>query len=396
MVPYPSNGIRQAAPEELQVLIVILAFNKAEQLLTVVRQALAVHRNVLVVDDGSTADGVGMDIFAELGVEVVRNEQNRGRGAAVLTACRNARRMRVTHIITVDAGGLYDPHDFQVLYEAICRDVDALIVGRRNRQKTARSRMASFWLRLQTGVNLIDPRCGFRAYPLAVLENLTLWSRGYSFDMEVLVRAAWAGVAIKEVSISAQLPERSVNSSFYRAFINRVGHILLNIHLTMRSITPLPHRKIVLDKDRPGEKISVLHPMRSIRALLTENISPGQLALASALGVFLGTLPLIFLHNVTILFAAGYFRLNKVAALVASTICMPPIVPALCIEAGYFMRRGKFLTEISIETIGYQAHQRLFEWLLGSLLLAPVLAALVGGIIFLLAYYIQKGILQRE
>ena len=136
--------------------------------------------------------------------------------------------------------------------------------------------------------------------------------------------------------------------------------------------------------------------MRSIRALLTENISPGQLALASALGVFLGTLPLIFLHNVTILFAAGYFRLNKVAALVASTICMPPIVPALCIEAGYFMRRGKFLTEISIETIGYQAHQRLFEWLLGSLLLAPVLAALVGGIIFLLAYYIQKGILQRE
>jgi ABC-type multidrug transport system permease subunit len=69
---------------------------------------------------------------------------------------------------------------------------------------------------------------------------------------------------------------------------------------------------------------------------------------------------------------------------------MPPIVPALCIETGYFMRHGKFLTEISLETLGYQALDRLFEWLIGSLFLAPVIATLAGIIIYVMAILITK------
>jgi hypothetical protein len=64
---------------------------------------------------------------------------------------------------------------------------------------------------------------------------------------------------------------------------------------------------------------------------------------------------------------------------------MPPVVPALCIEAGYFMRHGRFLTEISLETLGYQALERLYEWLLGSLVLAPLLALLIGGMTLMMA-----------
>lgn len=70
---------------------------------------------------------------------------------------------------------------------------------------------------------------------------------------------------------------------------------------------------------------------------------------------------------------------------------MPPLVPALCIEAGYFMRHGTFLTEISMKTLGYQALERIYEWLLGSLVLAPVFAILVGGIIFLIALFFKKN-----
>jgi uncharacterized protein (DUF2062 family) len=110
-----------------------------------------------------------------------------------------------------------------------------------------------------------------------------------------------------------------------------------------------------------------------------------QLALAAAMGVFLGTLPLIALHTLVIILAATYFRLNKVAALASSQLCMPPVVPALCIEVGYLLRHGRFLTEISMETLGYQALERLYEWLLGSLVLAPLLACLIGGITLFLA-----------
>jgi len=73
-------------------------------------------------------------------------------------------------------------------------------------------------------------------------------------------------------------------------------------------------------------------------------------------------------------------------------MCMPPLVPALCIETGYFLRHGKFLTEISLNTLGHQALQRCYEWLLGSILLAPVLAVLIAGVIYIMAYFIKRTV----
>jgi uncharacterized protein (DUF2062 family) len=156
----------------------------------------------------------------------------------------------------------------------------------------------------------------------------------------------------------------------------------------------LPHPKIVSDSNEPNKKISVIHPFRSIKTLLTENTTPWQLCLATAMGVFLGALPLIAVHTIVILFAAGFFRLNKVAALAASQLCMPPIVPALCIEVGYYLRFGELLTEISIETLGYQAVDRIYEWLIGSLLLGPGLAVLAGTVVYLAAVIIRRKLVK--
>lgn len=133
-----------------------------------------------------------------------------------------------------------------------------------------------------------------------------------------------------------------------------------------------------------------MHPVRSLKKLLGENASVEKLAAAGALGVLLGALPLIACHTIAILFAAGFFRLNKVAALSTSQLCMPPVVPAICIELGYFLRHGRFLTEVSIKTLGYQGLDRCYEWLIGSLLLAPILALFVGGIIYLMGFFIKR------
>ncbi len=134
-----------------------------------------------------------------------------------------------------------------------------------------------------------------------------------------------------------------------------------------------------------ADKISIRHPIQSIRLLVTENARPAQLAMAAALGVFLGALPLIACHSIVIIMLAGLLRLNRVAALTASQLCMPPVVPALCIEAGYWLRHGAWLTEISIKTLGYEAPLRLWEWLLGSLIIGPILAGAVGLVVWAMA-----------
>lgn len=392
--PQAVNSRRHSASDQLKIIIVIPVYNHSATIRGVVTRALQVHNEVMVVDDGSTDDALSS--LQGLNVHRVRHPKNLGKGAAILTAAREARRLGMTHIVTIDADGQHNPNDFHLFIPVIQGAPDAIVVGKRDFQDANVPRanrfgrgFSNFWLRLQTGKTLGDAQSGFRAYPIFVLENLKLREKRYTFEIEVLVKAAWAGVELRDVDISIYYPPAQERVSHFHLFLDNLRLSLLNARLTMRSVTPLPHRKIMNSRHRPGEKITVLHPLKSLKTLLTENTSPEELAAAGALGVFLGTLPLIACHTIAILFAAGFFRLNKVAAVSSSQLCMPPLVPALCIEIGYFVRHGRFLTEISLKTLGYQAPERLYEWLIGSLVLAPAMAVLIGGTIYIMAFFIR-------
>jgi uncharacterized protein (DUF2062 family) len=250
---------------------------------------------------------------------------------------------------------------------------------------------SNFWFRLQTGQTLGDTQSGFRVYPLVVLKDLKLREKRFAFEVEILVKAAWAGVKFQEVDIDVIYPPADERISHFEIFRDNWQISLLNTKLTLMSLFPIPHRQI-LGEYKNEERITLRHPIRSIKKLLTTQMSPGKLAVAGALGVLLGTLPIVGIHTITILFTAGFFRLNKIVALSTSQMCMPPLVPALCIETGYFLRHGKFLTEISLQTLGYQALERIYEWLVGSILLAPVLAVLIAGVIYIMASFIKRTV----
>ena len=130
--------------------------------------------------------------------------------------------------------------------------------------------------------------------------------------------------------------------------------------------------------------------MRSLRILLSKDETPFKLAVAGAVGMLLGTLPLIAMHSIAIIVVCGFFRLSKITGLAVSQLCIPPLVPALCIETGYFIRNNEFLTEISLHTIGYEALERFYEWILGSLVLGPLFAVLIGIIIYVMAFIVRR------
>lgn len=381
-----------ATPEQkTEILVVIPVYNHGATVRDVAERALQQHDRVLVVDDGSSA--AVAPLLQGLPLELVRHEHNRGKGAALLSAAEWGLARGFSHMVCLDADGQHAPEDLPLFFRAIAADSRALIVGHRDfAQRTIPGssrfgrRFSNFWLRLQTGSRLKDSQSGFRAYPLFVFESLNFWTRRYNFEVEVLVRSAWAGVELRDVDISVYYPPGDERVSHFHGFLDNWRLTLLNTHLTLRSVVPWPHRKIFERSGRERVRaLSLVRPLRSIRQLLRENSSPPKLALAAGVGLLLGALPLLFCHTVAILFVCGFFRLNKVAAVSSSQLCMPPVVPALCIELGHFMRSGAWLTEFSLETLGYQAVQRLYEWLLGSLVLGPVLALAGGGMTLLLA-----------
>ena len=388
-----------AHPEpQLKIFVVVPVYNHATSLRRVIEGVLQQHERVLVVDDGSS-DGA-VESLAGLPVELLRHARNRGKGAALLTAAHWGLAQGYSHMVCLDADGQHDPAELPKFFAEIAAHPQALIVGHRDFAQPSipgasrfGRQFSNFWLRLQTGSRLKDVQSGFRAYPLLIFAGLNFWTRRYNFEVEVLVRSAWAGVDLRDVDISVYYPPADQRVSHFRGFMDNWRLTLLNTHLTLRSIVPWPHPKLLaVPKTQAGQRgrVSALHPLRSLRQLLREHSSPRQLSVSSAIGVFLGTLPLLFGHTVAILFACSFFRLNKPAAISSSQLCMPPLVPALCIELGYFMRQGEWLTEFSLQTLGYQAMQRLYEWFLGSLVLAPLLAGMVGGLTLLLTLMIKK------
>jgi glycosyltransferase involved in cell wall biosynthesis/uncharacterized protein (DUF2062 family) len=387
------------------ILIVIPVYNHAATLPAVVRGALAAHPHVLVVDDGSTdipaeatarpqaegepfVPGPGHPLFG-LPVTCLRHRTNRGKGAAIMSGAAEAERRGLSHILTLDADGQHDPADIPAFLDAAREDPLAVYVGLRDfsgpnvpfASRFGRA-FSNFWYKVQTGEVIGDMQSGFRLYPLAVLEAARCAETGYSFEVEALVRAAWAGFAVRDIPVRVHYPPKAERVSHFRPLRDNWRISLLNTRLTIRAIMPLPQRHYVQD-GRGG--VALLRPLQSLRLLLSRDETPKSLALGAAVGMGLGTLPLIGLHSIAILLTTGALRLNKIAGLSVSQLCMPPLVPALCVEAGYYLRHGRFLTDISLQTLGYEALERLWEWLLGSLLLAPLLAALCGGLVWVLA-----------
>ncbi len=378
--------------QPLKTAVIIPLYNHATTLGKVVTDVECFAKLIIVVNDGSTDEAVAECQKLNQSVHIIRHPSNQGKGAAILSGAAKARQLGASHIITIDADGQHYGAEIPDFMAAISNNPEAIIVGCRKFDETyvpGSSRFgrsfSNFWFRVQTGRKIGDSQSGFRAYPLTVIEAFKWREKRYAFENEIIVRAAWSGIRLEEITIRVHYPTRHEHISHFHRLWDNLRLSLLNTRLTIRSMLPWPHNQLAGEGQPPAVPVSILHPLRSLRLLLNENASPGRLAVAVGLGVLVGALPLLGLRAMIILMITGYFRLNKVVALAAGNICTPPFVPALCIEAGYFLRHGAFLTEISFKTLGYQALERFWEWGLGALLVGPLLALILGFATYLIA-----------
>ena len=374
--------------------ILIPVYNHAATLADVVRRSLAHGLPVIVVDDGST-DGSTANLeehIGDSGLHVVRLPRNRGKGAALRAGAEYARTLGVSHIISVDADGQHFPEDIPLFLRAVAAEPRAIVVGARdfsvlNVPKASRfGRVFSgFWMRVQTGLCVSDMQSGFRAYPLEVFSVVQTGENAYAFEVEVLVRAAWAGFAITEVPVRVHYPAEGERISHFRTLGDNVQISLLNIRLTLRALVPMPFVRVA-----NAERISLRRPFASLRLLLCE-ATPRSLGRSAGVSMFLSTLPLPGLQTILLLLAIGKYRLNRCCALAVIPLSWPPVVPGLGVLAGYRVRQGEWLTEFSLQTLGYEAPQRLLDWVVGAFFLAPVLGAMLGCAVWLASSLLFRG-----
>lgn len=370
----------------------IPVYNNASTVRNVVQETRRYLNQVIVVDDGST-DGNVAEILAGTETTVLSHASNRGKGAALMTALEHVQSHGGTYMITLDGDGQHLPDDIPKFLDLLTDD-PAIVIGWRDFEtadvpESSRfgRRFSNFWIWMETGLSLHDTQSGFRAYPVECVSALHLRGTRYDFEIEVLAKAAWAGIELKEISIGVVYSEDTIRRSSFRPFLDNLRISLMHSRLAGRRLLPWPHRKMV--KGKKGEAAASLsllrHPVEFAKRLMRENATPAGLALAAAAGSFLAVLPLVGLHTLAIIYVTMRLHLNRIMALAIQNLYVPPFMPFACIEIGHYMRYGRWWTDFSWDTLVVDVHHRLLEWLLGSLILAPLSAAITGAVVFVIA-----------
>lgn len=191
-----------------QCAAVIPCFNEAAHIGALVAGVKKFLPIVIVVDDGST------DATAEkakpAGAEIIRLENNSGKGAALRAGWRRAGELDCDRVLMLDGDGQHSATDIPKFFFC-AENCDAkLVVGNRMDNPGAMPwlrRRANRWMSKRisrlTGAELPDSQCGFRLAHLETLLRLPIAANRFEIESEMLVAFLAAREKINFVPVQA-------------------------------------------------------------------------------------------------------------------------------------------------------------------------------------------------
>ncbi len=198
-------------------LVITPTYNERENIESFLRAVLAAlpGAHVLVVDDASP-DGTGELVegamLREPRIHLLRRKKKEGLGRAYVAGFRWALARDFSHILQMDADFSHDPADLPRLL-AESERFDLVIGSRYNGgvrvlnwplRRLCLSYGASLYVRILTGLPVMDPTGGFKCFRREVLDAIdlsTIAADGYGFQIEMTHTAWRLGFSLLEIPI---------------------------------------------------------------------------------------------------------------------------------------------------------------------------------------------------
>lgn len=374
---------------QLQCCVIIPTYNNAQTLKRVIDGVLAYTSNVLVVNDGST-DNTSMILEGYPEIPQIHLQKNKGKGNALRLGFKRAVKLGYAFSLTIDSDGQHFPADIPVFLNALNNEPSrkVLLIGARNmghetvpKNSSFGNRFSNFWFWVETGKWLQDTQCGFRLYPLEALKDLSFYTPKFEFEIEVIVRAAWNGINVKNVPVKV-LYDTSERVTHFRPIIDFARISILNTWLVLVAFFYIKPRNLFRKLKKKGIKRFFYEDF------LHNQDSPRKKALSIALGVLIGLSPLWGFQTIIVLFLAILFKLNKVIAFAFSNISFPPFIPFVLYastKVGQFVLGEPHAYTIDEMANNFEVFKHLKTYIIGSLVLSFTAATAIGflGYIFL-------------
>jgi glycosyltransferase involved in cell wall biosynthesis len=156
---------------------------------------------ICVVDDAS-GDGT-YEFCKGLGIDCVRHNRNRGKGAALRTGFSHIIGTKnidadVKWILTMDADGQHSPADIPRFIDesrrhpdlGICIGARSMRLGAMPPARILSNRLTSFILSILTGRRIIDSQSGYRLYSADFVKSAQIEHNRFQAESELIQKAA--------------------------------------------------------------------------------------------------------------------------------------------------------------------------------------------------------------
>jgi glycosyltransferase involved in cell wall biosynthesis len=191
------------------VSIIIPVFNEINSIVRLLHlvESSAVHKQIIVVDDGSTDGTLEALINTDwpFAVTTVFHEVNRGKGAAIRTGLAHA---RGEFVLVQDADLEYDPQDYPALLEPLIQGDANVVYGVRPDRKERGlfffygAKFLTYLTNFLYRCNIQDEATCYKAFRRSTLNLVQLKCRRFEFCPEVTAKMSRIGEKIWEVPIS--------------------------------------------------------------------------------------------------------------------------------------------------------------------------------------------------
>jgi dolichol-phosphate mannosyltransferase len=200
-------------------IVIIPTYKEKENIESIIKSifSLQVVFDILIIDDNSpdgTANIVKTIQHSFPNLYLIEREGKLGLGTAYITGFKWALEKHYDFIFEMDADFSHDPHDLERLYNTCQNGGADVAIGSRYisgvnvvdwpLSRVLMSYAASIYVRIVTGMRIMDTTAGFICYKREVLENIHpdhIKSIGYGFQIEMKFNAWKLGYKITEIPI---------------------------------------------------------------------------------------------------------------------------------------------------------------------------------------------------
>ena len=186
--------------------VIIPAYREQGRIGEVVKSVKEYINCVVVIDDGSDDDTATEATAA--GAVVLKQEENKGKGAALENGFEWARDNGYEFLITMDADGQHAPEDLPAFVDTYRQGMYHVLVGNRMGHcddmplvRRITNRFMSWLISRVMHQYVADTQCGYRLYQCSVLENISCASARFDAESEILLILASRNIKMGSVPI---------------------------------------------------------------------------------------------------------------------------------------------------------------------------------------------------